>query len=105
MTAANAEGLALAGRRERLALLGLASPALLVVLLIMVLPVGWLFYLSFIGSEGQFSLENYQRMLDEYGDLWHGVGELFAHRDDLTNLTFGETARADHPFEYPVDPR
>lgn len=44
-----------------------------------------------------YAVEHVQRMLDEYGDLWHGVGELFAHRDDLTNLTFGETARADHP--------
>ena len=31
--------------------------------LIIVIPVGWLFYLSFIGSDGQLSLENYQRMI------------------------------------------
>tara|TARA_B100000809_G_scaffold246203_1_gene273960 strand:- start:193 stop:969 length:777 start_codon:yes stop_codon:yes gene_type:complete len=30
----------------------------------MVIPVAWLFYLSFIGSDGNFSLEHYQRMLD-----------------------------------------
>ena len=35
-------------------------------------------------------------MLDEYGDLWEGIGEIFGHRDDLTNLTYGETSRANH---------
>jgi putative spermidine/putrescine transport system permease protein/spermidine/putrescine transport system permease protein len=51
-------------RRERLALLGLCSPALLLILVIMVIPVGWLFWLSFIGESGDFSLENYARMID-----------------------------------------
>ena len=50
--------------KERSALLGLTSPAVLVILTVMVIPVGWLFYLSFIGSDGNFSLEHYQRMLD-----------------------------------------
>ncbi len=50
--------------RERLALFGLCSPALLLVLVVMVIPVGWLFWLSFIGDDGGLSLQNYQRMLD-----------------------------------------
>ena len=50
--------------REKWLLLGLSAPAMLLVLIVMVLPVGWLFYLSFIGSEGSFSLENYARMLE-----------------------------------------
>ncbi|BBK36697.1 ABC transporter permease [Allostella sp. ATCC 35155] len=50
---------------ERLALFGLGSPALLLVLVAMVLPVGWLFWLSFLGDDGTFSLEHYQRMLAE----------------------------------------
>ena len=50
--------------REKWLLLGLSAPAMLLVLIVMVLPVGWLFYLSFIGSEGGFSLENYARMLE-----------------------------------------
>ncbi|MEM8728918.1 MAG: ABC transporter permease [Pseudomonadota bacterium] len=49
---------------ERLALFGLASPALLLILVILVIPVGWLFYVSFIGMDGSFSLENYQRMIE-----------------------------------------
>ena len=61
---ANAAGLRRDAVRERLALFGLCSPALLLVLVIMVIPVGWLFWLSFVGDDGGFSLEHYQRMLD-----------------------------------------
>ncbi|MGB3148086.1 MAG: ABC transporter permease, partial [Paracoccaceae bacterium] len=95
MTAANAEGLANAARRERLALLGLASPALLVVMLIMVLPVGWLFYLSFIGSEGQFSLENYQRMLDS-----KSYARIFATTFKVSALTTGLCILIGYPLAY-----
>jgi putative spermidine/putrescine transport system permease protein/spermidine/putrescine transport system permease protein len=69
----NAGGLRRDALRERLALLGLCSPALLLVLVILVIPVGWLFYLSFIGADGEASLENYRRMIDSkaYGRiLW-----------------------------------
>ncbi|MCC5956676.1 MAG: ABC transporter permease [Natronohydrobacter sp.] len=64
MTMINASGLSSDARRERIALLGLTSPAVMVVMLVMVVPVGWLFYLSFIGSDGTVSMENYRRMLD-----------------------------------------
>ncbi len=67
MTAAprlNETGLRRDGRLERLRLFGLSSPALLMILVILVLPVGWLFYVSFIGASGQFSLENYERMIN-----------------------------------------
>ncbi|MAC80023.1 MAG: ABC transporter permease [Rhodobacteraceae bacterium] len=60
----NEAGLRRDARMERLALFGLSSPALLLVLVILVIPVGWLFYVSFIGADGSFSLENYQRMID-----------------------------------------
>lgn len=61
---ANEAGLKHDERMERLKLFGLSSPALLLVLIILVVPVGWLFYVSFIGTNGGFSLENYERMLD-----------------------------------------
>ncbi len=48
---------------EQRLLLSLATPAILVVVAVVFIPVGWLFYLSFVGSDGQFSLENYARML------------------------------------------
>ncbi len=41
--APNAEGLRVDARRERLALFGLSLPALLLVIVTMVIPVGWLF--------------------------------------------------------------
>jgi len=59
----NETGLRADEKLERLKLFGLSSPALLLVLVILVIPVGWLFYVSFIGGDGQFSLENYQRMI------------------------------------------
>ncbi len=59
----NAGGLRRDALRERLVLFGLCSPALLLVLVIMVIPVGWLFWISFVGEDGGFSLENYQRMI------------------------------------------
>ena len=60
----HAAGLKRDAMRERMALFGLCSPALILVLVILVIPVGWLFYVSFVGADGQFSLENYQRMVD-----------------------------------------
>ncbi|MCC0014863.1 MAG: ABC transporter permease [Rhodobiaceae bacterium] len=65
MTAArtNEAGLRADERLERLKLFGLSSPAILLILVVLVLPVGWLFYVSFVGADGQFSLENYERMI------------------------------------------
>ncbi len=50
--------------REQWTLLGLAIPAILLVVLVIVIPVGWLFYLSFIGSDGQPSWQHYQKMIE-----------------------------------------
>jgi ABC-type spermidine/putrescine transport system permease subunit I len=58
-----ADGLRRDERLERLKLFGLSSPAILLVLVILVIPVGWLFFVSFVGADGQFSLENYERMI------------------------------------------
>ena len=41
---------------------GLTLPYLLMVIALIAIPVGWLFYLSFIGRDGTLSLENYERM-------------------------------------------
>ncbi len=49
--------------RERLALAGLSVPALLLVGATMILPVGWLFVLSFLDDSGAPSLANYRRLL------------------------------------------
>lgn len=62
--APNAEGLKKDAFMERLRMFGLCSPALLLVTIIMVLPVLWLFYLSFLNDDGAFSFEHYERMMD-----------------------------------------
>ncbi|MGE3875929.1 MAG: ABC transporter permease [Parvibaculaceae bacterium] len=61
----NAAALRLAARREYWSLLSLSFPALAFVLVILVIPTGWLFSLSFIGDDGSLSMVNYQRMLDQ----------------------------------------
>ncbi len=63
--APNASGLRADALRERLALLGLSAPALILVLLTMIAPVGWLFWLSFLADDGSLSLVHYQRMLEQ----------------------------------------
>jgi putative spermidine/putrescine transport system permease protein/spermidine/putrescine transport system permease protein len=59
----NSEALETARKKEQFLLLGLTSPALLAVCLIIFIPVGWLFSLSFFNMSGEFTLENYQKML------------------------------------------
>jgi putative spermidine/putrescine transport system permease protein/spermidine/putrescine transport system permease protein len=49
---------------EQRLLLSLVTPALLAVAAIVFIPVGWLFYLSFLGDDGQFSLQHYARMIE-----------------------------------------
>lgn len=60
----NEKTLRFQGIREQWVLLSLATPAILTIVAIILIPVGWLFYLSFIGSSGQFSLEHYQKMIE-----------------------------------------
>ena len=47
------------------------------------------------------AVEHVERMLSRH-DIWRGVGELLLRHDDLTNLTYGENARAGHPALDPV---
>ena len=65
LAAPNAAGLAGDARRERLALIGLASPALVLVLVTMIVPIAWLLGLSFVDEQGRFTLEYYRRMVEQ----------------------------------------
>ena len=38
-----------------------------------------------------------QALIERYPGLWRGIGEVITRNDDLTALTAGETARANHP--------
>lgn len=89
------DGLRRDARRERLALFGLSSPALLLVLVILVIPVGWLFYLSFVDASGEFSLENYQRMIDS-----KAYGRILRTTFEVSLLTTGICILIGYPLAY-----
>ena len=59
----NERGLQQVAANERVTFFGLTLPYLLMVTALIVIPVGWLFYLSFIGRDGSLSFENYERMM------------------------------------------
>lgn len=60
-TIRNAEALTNQARREKGQLLSLTLPALALVGCVVLIPIGWLFYLSFVGPDG-FTLINYERL-------------------------------------------
>jgi putative spermidine/putrescine transport system permease protein/spermidine/putrescine transport system permease protein len=91
----HAKGLKRDAFRERLALFGLCSPALTLILVIMVIPVGWLFYVSFVGADGQFSLENYDRMLTS-----KSYGRIFRTTFEVSLLTTGICILIGYPLAY-----
>ncbi len=91
----NARELVADARRERLALLGLCSPALLLVLIIMVIPVGWLFWLSFIDQNGHYSLENYARMIRNASYF-----RIFRTTFEVSVLTTGICCLIGYPLAY-----
>jgi putative spermidine/putrescine transport system permease protein/spermidine/putrescine transport system permease protein len=64
MGALNAVKLRAAERRESITTLALSLPAIIAVCVVIVIPVGWLFSLSFLDSFGQLSLVNYQKMIE-----------------------------------------
>jgi ABC-type spermidine/putrescine transport system permease subunit I len=58
----NGEALARDGLAENARLFMLCSPGLLLTLLLLCVPVGWLFWFSVIDEQGQFTAENYSRI-------------------------------------------
>lgn len=58
----NAKMLARVGRSEKNTLLGIVSPAMVLVGIVLFVPIGWLFWLSFVDSSG-FTLRHYQRLV------------------------------------------
>ena len=91
----NAAGLQRDRIRERMALFGLASPALLLVLVILVIPVGWLFYLSMIGADGGVSAENYLRMVEQ-----KSYGRIFIKTFEVSVLTTVLCVLIGYPLAY-----
>ncbi len=91
----NQDGLRLDERLERLKLFGLASPAILLILVILVVPVGWLFYVSFVGADGSYSLENYERMWKR-----RSYARIFRTTFEVSFLTTGLCILIGYPLAY-----
>jgi ABC-type spermidine/putrescine transport system permease subunit I len=91
----NAKGLRRDEQAERWRLFGLSSPALLLVLIILVIPVGWLFYVSFVGADGNFSLENYERMIKR-----KSYSRIFITTFQVSLLTTGLCILIGYPLAY-----
>jgi hypothetical protein len=53
-------------------------------------------FISGFNGTDRNAVDHVRRMLELYPDLWEGIGEVMTRHDDLTALTYGETARADH---------
>ncbi len=51
-------------RNEKLVMMGLTIPYLLVVILLIVIPIGWLFGTSFVGPDGSFTFKHYIRLVE-----------------------------------------
>ncbi len=54
-------------------------------------------FISGFNTTDRNAVDHIMRMLEWYPDLWEGIGEVMARHDDLTALTYGESARVDHP--------
>lgn len=50
----------------------------------------------------KLAVRDVKRLYERYPDVWCGIGELLLRHDDLTALTYGETARANHRALWPI---
>ena len=80
---------------ERLLMLALAWPALLLVTVCMLLPVGWLFYLSFFGDNGAASLVNYRNLLEQ-----PSYARIFRTTFEVSFLATGICVLVGYPLAY-----
>ena len=91
----NALALQRSARWERLGLASLITPALLLIVVTMLLPVCWLFYLSVLSDAGTFSLEHYQRMWEQ-----PSYGRTFVTTFKVSLLTTGICILLGYPLAY-----
>ncbi|TIU63020.1 MAG: ABC transporter permease, partial [Mesorhizobium sp.] len=61
----NADALHADARRESFGLLALLSPGLLLVFAVIIVPIGWLFWLSLFDETGALSASNYARFFQQ----------------------------------------
>jgi putative spermidine/putrescine transport system permease protein/spermidine/putrescine transport system permease protein len=91
----NAAGLRRDTTVERYALFGLSLPALTLVVVTMVLPVGWLFWLSFLADDGSISLENYRRLIEQAS-----YGRVLLATFEISTLTTALCVALGYPLAY-----
>ncbi len=91
----NARGLRGDELRERLSLLSLCAPALLLALVTMVLPVAWLFGLSFLADDGGWSLVHYRRLVEQ-----PAYARIFAATFKVSFLTTAVCIALGYPLAY-----
>ncbi len=91
----NASGLRSDARRERLALFGLCVPAVALVSITMLAPVGWLFGLSFFDDAGNPGFANYLRMLEQ-----PSYARTFRTTFEVSILTTGICLALGYPLAY-----
>lgn len=80
---------------ERLRLFGLCSPAILLVMVILVIPAAWLAYVSFLGADGTFSMENYSRMISRKSYM-----RIFITTFEVSILTTAICVAIGYPLAY-----
>lgn len=83
------------GARERWTLFGLSSPALLLVFAVLIVPVGWLFWLSFLSDAGEFSLEHYRRLAQQAS-----YARIFRTTFEVSLITTGICILLGYPLAY-----
>ena len=91
----NAAGLRRDARTERLTLFSLGLPALVLVAATMIIPVAWLFWLSFLGDDGGFSLAYYQRLIEQ-----PSYGRIFRTTFEISALTTAISVALGYPLAY-----
>lgn len=82
-------------RLERHRLLWLCSPGLLLALLLLFLPIGWLFWFSFIDAAGSPTLEHYRRIWTEGAYV-----QIFVTTFEISVLVTAICALVGYPVAY-----
>lgn len=82
---------------ERLGLLGLAAPAVLLILVTMALPVAWLFGLSVQADDGSFTLAHYRRLVEQ-----PSYARIFGTTFKVSFITTGICLLLGYPLAYVI---
>jgi putative spermidine/putrescine transport system permease protein len=80
---------------ERWLMLSLAAPALLLVFVCMIVPVAWLFYLSFFTDNGVATLINYRHLMEQAS-----YARIFRTTFEVSVLTTGICVVLGYPLAY-----